>query len=127
MGMSDKLVEKMIARYEDTFIGETEKVQYAGAGFGRHPVLLAGGLLGALFGKPRVLVVTDKSAHLVKQKKAANLTPDDVIGTYPRKIEVTNSFVTFVKIELGDEVIYLSKVLAGPLRELFPAATAPTT
>lgn len=122
MGMSDKIVEKMITRYQNSFIGQTETVQYAAAGFGRHPILLAGGLLGALFGKPRVIVVTDTAVHLVKQKKADNLTPDDVIGTYPRQIELTNSFITFNKIMLGDEVIYLSKVVTGRLKELFPAA-----
>lgn len=125
MGMSDNIVEKMIGRYQGTFIGDTATVQYAGAGFGRHPILLAGGLLGALFGKPRVLVVTDKAVHLVKQKKAENLTPDDVIGTYPRHVEVTSSFVSINKVTVGDDVIYISKLVTGPLKEMFPAASPP--
>lgn len=124
MGMSDNMVEKMIKRYQDTFIGETETVEYAGAGFGRNPILLAGGLLGALLGKPRVIVVTDAAVYLVKQKKADDLTPDDVIGTYPRQVELSSTLMSINKIVLGDEVIYLSKLITGRLKEMFPAASS---
>ncbi len=120
MGISDKVIQKTTESYQQSFIGETETVQYAVGGFGRHPVLLAGGLLGALFGQPRTLVVTDKAVHLTKQKKADALTPEDVIGTYPRQLNVESSMVTFTKIELGSEKIYISKVLTKGLKDLFP-------
>ncbi len=122
MGMSDNMIDKMVKRYQGTFIGETETVQYAAAGFGRNPILLAGGLLGALLGKPRVIVVTDTAVHLVKQKKADDLTPDDVIGTYPRQVEMSSMLLSINKIVLGEEVIYVSKAFTGRLKELFPAA-----
>ncbi len=124
MGMSDNMIEKMVARYQDSFIGETETVQYAAAGFGRHPILLAGGLLGALFGNQRVIVVTDTAVHLVKQKKADDLTPEDVIGTYPRQVEMSSTMVSINKIVLGDDVIYVSKAFTGRLKEMFPAESS---
>ncbi len=109
MGMSDNMIDKMIKRYQDTFIGETETVQYAAAGFGRNPILLAGGLLGALLGKPRVIVVTDTAIHLVKQKKADDLTPDDVIGTYPRQVEMSSTLVSINKIVLGESELRVGR------------------
>ena len=121
MGVSDKVVEKTAARVQATFVGEAATVEYAIMGFGRHPLVLAGGLLGALFGKPRFLVVTDKATHLIGGKaKLENITPDDVLGTYPRSVDLGSFTGMFPKLAFDDgQVVYVPKPYDKPLRALF--------
>lgn len=120
MGIGDKVVQKQVARIQDTFIGETDTVQYAITGFGRHPIVLAGGLLGALFGKPRYLVVTDKASYLLSAKKSTNLTAEHVIGRYPRDLDLSGFSGLYPKLRFDDgEAIYIPKPYDKPLRELF--------
>lgn len=124
MGLADSVVQKQVARIQDTFIGETDTVQYAITGWGRHPIVLAGGLLGALFGKARYLVVTDKAAYLLAAKKATNLTAEHVIGTYPRDLDLSGFSGLYPKIRFDDgEVVYVAKPYDKPLRELFAAGS----
>lgn len=125
MGIGDKVVQKQVERMQESFIGETDTVQYAISGFGRHPVVLAGGLLGALFGKPRYLVVTDKATYLVSgMKSVKKITAEHLIGTYPRELDLSGFKGLYPKLTFDDgEAMYIPKPYDKPLRELFGAQT----
>lgn len=124
MGFADTVVQKQVARIQETFIGATDTVQYAITGFGRHPIVLAGGLLGAFFGKPRYLVITDKAAYLLAAKKSTKLGPEHVIGTYPRALDLSSCSGLYPKVRFDDgEVVYVAKPYDKPLRELFASGS----
>jgi hypothetical protein len=124
MGISDSVVQKTVRGLQESFLGQTDTVQYAISGFGRHPIVLAGGLLGALFGKARYFAVTDRATYLIAGGKGIkNVSPEHVIGTYPRDLDLSGFTGLYPKLEFPDgEKIYIPKPYDKPLRELFAPA-----
>lgn len=85
MGIADKSVAQLTEATQE-FLGSGETVQVALNGFGRHPMLSAG-LLGFLFGKPRILVATDTNIKLLEVDSGRSwikVRPRSILGTYPR-------------------------------------------
>jgi len=74
--------------------------------FGRHPALLAGGLLGALFGKPRLLVITDQSVKLLKDTGKVKSNISEELASVPvdadlGELKGLNGKLTFPNGELA--------------------------
>ncbi len=117
MGLIDKGLERLTKKSQD-FIGDSEEVRLAIVTFGRHPALLAGGLLGALFGKPRLLVITDQSVKLLKDTGKVKSNISEELASVPVDADLgelngLNGKFTFPNGELA----YVSKLYFGRVNE----------
>jgi len=117
MGMMDKGFAK-IAERAQAFIGDGETVEFACVAFGRHPILLAGGLLGALFGKPRVFAVTDQTVRLLKDESKLKATDlKEELASMPLD-QVPELKGLNAKIEFPNgELVYVNRILFGRVNE----------
>lgn len=117
MGMIDKGLERQAAKAQE-YLGDAEQVQLAMVVFGRHPMLLAGGLLGALLGKPRLLVVTDKSVKLLKDSGALKSNISEELATAPLDADLGELSGLNAKYEFPNgEVGYITKMFFGRVKE----------
>lgn len=110
-------MERMASKAQD-FVGDSEEVRLAMLTFGRHPILLAGGLLGALFGKPRLLVITDRSVKLLKDTGKMKSNISEELASAPLDADLgelkgLNGKYTFPNGELS----YISKLYFGRINE----------
>ena len=117
MGVMDKGFERQAAKAQE-FIGDGETVKLAILVFGRNPILLAGGVLGALFGKPRMFVVTDKALRLLKDSGKVKSNIDQEIASAPLDADLgelkgLNGKYVFP----NGEVAYIPKLLFGRVRD----------
>lgn len=117
MGLIDKGYEQQAKRAQ-AFVGDSEEVRMAMLSFGRHPALLAGGLLGALIGKPRLLVITDKSVKLLKDTGKIKSNISEELASVPLDTDLgelkgLNGKYTFPNGELA----YVSKLYFGRINE----------
>ena len=117
MGIMDKGFERQAQKAQD-FFGDSEEVRVSMLVFGRHPALLAGGLLGALLGKPRPLVVTDQSVKLLKDSGKVKSNISEELASVPLDTDLgelkgLNGKYTFPNGELA----YVSKLYFGRINE----------
>ncbi len=117
MGVMDKGFERQAAKAQE-FIGDGETVKLAMVVFGRHPMLLAGGVLGALFGKPRMFVVTDRALRLLKDSGKVKSNIDEELASAPLDTDLGElSGLNAKYVFPNGEVAYIPKLLFGRVRE----------
>lgn len=85
---------------------------------------LGGGLLMLILGKPRDVVVTDRSVVVLRQSKFT-ATPKEVLGRLPRNTRFGPVKGIWSKTELNGEMVWIHRRFHGDANRADAALTSP--
>jgi hypothetical protein len=85
---------------------------------------LGGGLLMLLLGKPRDVVVTDRSVVVLRQSKMT-ATPKEILGRLPRNTRFGPVKGIWAKSELNGEMVWIHRRFHGDANRADAALTSP--
>jgi hypothetical protein len=127
MGIADRAVEELTSATQE-FVGSGKDVEVALNGSGRN-LWLVSGLLGFVFGRPRILAATMSDLQLLgvgTGKSWVRVTPTSVIATYPRDTTVgPPKGVLSHKVRFPDgQKIYLHRMHFDRIRQIDAGAPA---
>jgi hypothetical protein len=86
---------------------------------------LGGGLLMLLLGKPRDVVVTDRSVVVLRQSKLT-ATPKEILGRLPRDTRFGPVKGIWSKTELNGEMVWIHRRFHGDANRADAAGTSLT-
>jgi hypothetical protein len=121
VGLAERALEQVTEATQE-FVGRSRVVEVAFNGSARN-LWLASGVLGLLFGRPRILAVTDTDLQLLDVatgKSWVRVRPKSVLATYPRSTTLgPPKGLLSHKVRLPDgQRIYLHRMYFDQIRRV---------